>query len=86
MERRAPVFTLGAPLGRLGADPRGPVCQDHRGLDLVAILAPGTASPRGSELALSASTSGSRAGGMAAVKAPGVVFPAGGAQCDRSAP
>ena len=63
MERRAPVFALGAPLGRLGTDPRGPVGQDHRGLDLVAILAARSASPSGSKLALPGEHSGSRAAG-----------------------
>ena len=52
MEGRAAIFTLGAPFGCLGTDPGGPVGQNDRGLDLVAILAARTCSPRGSKLAL----------------------------------
>ena len=78
LQRRAPVFTLGAPLGRLGGDSRGSVRQDDGGLDLVSILPPWSATTRGSELALPGEHFGIEGGGMVASCAARVLFVAGG--------
>ena len=52
LERHRPVLALRSPLARLGADSGRAVGQDHRGLDLVAILPPRTRSPRHPDLTL----------------------------------
>jgi hypothetical protein len=66
MEGRATVLTLSTPFGRLGTDASGSVCQDDRGLDLVAILSPWSGTTSGSKLALGGKCREIEGGGMVA--------------------
>jgi hypothetical protein len=66
MQGHAPVFTLGTPFGRLGRNSRGSVCQDDRGLNLVAILSPWSGTTSGSKFTLCCQRRGIECGGMVA--------------------
>src|SRR5208282_6398188 len=60
------ILSLGAPLGGLGADPRGTMGQDDRRLDLVAVLTSRARAPDCPEVAFGGQRSGIEPGGMEA--------------------